>query len=120
MILFKNMGKFLISATIKKSYNILDILKSRNTNKIRGLQNSVAFYAVYPVFFGVAVCNSDWNESQNFSSFACFCPIVKLREFVTRNQANRCYQKGPEFGMPRENLLSYSCAPLGIVSPTVF
>jgi hypothetical protein len=77
------MEKFSISATIKNSYNILDILKSRNTNKISDLQYSVAFYAVHPVFFGVVVCKPDWNEGQNFSSFTSFCPIVTLREFVT-------------------------------------
>jgi len=119
MILFKKMRKFSISATIKKSYNILDILKSRNTNKISGLQYSVALYAVHPVFFGVAVCNPDWNEGHNISSFASFCPIMTLREFVTRNQATRCYPKVPKIGMPRENRLSYSCAPLSIVSSTV-
>jgi hypothetical protein len=85
------MGKFSISATIKNSYNILDIFKRRNANKISGLQFLVAFYAVRPVFFGVVMCNPDWKESQNFSSFACFCPIVTLREFVTRNQATKCY-----------------------------
>jgi hypothetical protein len=99
------MGKFSISATIKNSYNILDILKSINTDKISALQYSVTFYAVHPVFIGVAVCNPDWHERQNFSSFACFCPIVTLREFVTRNQATRCYPKVPEIGMPRENRL---------------
>jgi len=99
------MEKFSISATIKNSYNILDILKSRNTNKISGLWYSVAFYAVHPVFFDVVVCSPDWNESQHFSSFACFCLIVTLREFVTRNQSARCYPKVPEIGMPRENCL---------------
>jgi len=85
MILFKKMEKFSISATIKNSYNILGIFKSGNANKISGLQYSVAFYAVHPVFFGIVVCSPDWNESQNFSRFACFCLIVKLREFVTLN-----------------------------------
>jgi len=99
------LGKFSIYATIKNSYNILDILKSRNANKIRGLQYSIAFHAVHPVFFGVAVCYSDWNVSQYFSSFASFCPIVMLREFVSRNQVTRCYPKVPEIGMPRENRL---------------
>jgi hypothetical protein len=65
----------------------------------------VVFYAVQPVFFGVDVCSSEWNESQNFSSFSCFCPIVTLRKFVTRNQAKGYYPKVPEIGMPRENSL---------------
>jgi len=99
------MEKFSISATFKNPYNILDILKSRSTNKISGLQYSVAFYTVHPLFFGVGVCNPDWKESQNFPSFACFCLIVTLREFVTRNQSTRCYPKVPEIGMPRENCL---------------
>ena len=87
MLLFKKMGKFSISAANKNSYNILDILKSKNRNKTSGLQYSVMFYAVYPIFFGVGVTNPDWNRSQNFSRFACFCPMATLTDFVTRNQA---------------------------------
>jgi hypothetical protein len=50
------MEKFSISATFKNSYNILYILKRRNTNKISGLQFSVAFYAVHSIFFLVYLC----------------------------------------------------------------
>ena len=60
-------------------------------------------YILY--IFGVALCNPDWKESQNFSSVACFCPIVTLREFVTQNQAAKCYSEVPEIGMPLENRL---------------
>jgi hypothetical protein len=51
-------------------------------------------------------CVQPWLErSQNFSSCFCFCPIMTLREFVTRNQATKCYPKVPEIAMPRENRL---------------